>query len=512
MEDVLRTPSPDNAEDTSRKKRQEPDDGHSPHDVKRQDQDQGMLVGSDALTEVSQNSSSKKWSYKLTTTHPNGFVSPQSVLRALVQKGTSVSFTSVKVTESRKIILLRVKDEHEPRIFNSLLKHVPEVAQELSMGLTVEYFKARTERPDPTACHAILRNVPNFVTEKEVHDELEWNYGDGSVEKVMRVVSRTTRLPTSMIRIMCTSKETAEDIISNGLQICGLMIRGEKAFSTPKIVRCYRCQDIGHIQHACNKPFKCGKCAESHHTRECPVHDPNLWKCGNCNGTHAMWYHGCPANVEHTKTTRNIASNEQTPIEIDAPTMAESSDGLGQNTRTYSAAVKSSATQQIPRCKEIEQVKDEFNKLIKGMEQKFISKIETLTEEVEHLKNENSKLREDLESLEDIHHQTKRNESHLYGINERTCVINDKLTQTKEQIEENHNALVMDIQWMTAYLCNVTNEKTLKTVHQKRLKDSSLGAHFKAMKRDSVEGGGKATVTGTPWTAAKPNQKTTTKT
>lgn len=54
-----------------------------------------------------------------------------------------------------------------------------------------------------------------------------------------------------------------------------------------QIMRCFNCQQIGHIQSQCNNPAFCGNCAFKHQTRNCQGQSSH--KCVNC---HAAWTRG----------------------------------------------------------------------------------------------------------------------------------------------------------------------------------------------------------------------------
>lgn len=48
------------------------------------------------------------------------------------------------------------------------------------------------------------------------------------------------------------------------------------------VVRCFKCQGIGHIGMVCrDEEQTCGRCAEKHKTENCRVNDENV-KCCNC--------------------------------------------------------------------------------------------------------------------------------------------------------------------------------------------------------------------------------------
>ncbi|OSC98665.1 hypothetical protein PYCCODRAFT_1447257 [Trametes coccinea BRFM310] len=61
--------------------------------------------------------------------------------------------------------------------------------------------------------------------------------------------------------------------------------------------RCARCQSYdGHFARDCKAEDNvCATCAGAHRSADCPVQDPQLFRCANCKEDgHAAWDHSCP--------------------------------------------------------------------------------------------------------------------------------------------------------------------------------------------------------------------------
>ena len=56
-----------------------------------------------------------------------------------------------------------------------------------------------------------------------------------------------------------------------------------------RVRQCYKCNQWGHTQSACGKQARCGICAGSHNTRECPKERVS---CVNCGKPHRAWQRG----------------------------------------------------------------------------------------------------------------------------------------------------------------------------------------------------------------------------
>lgn len=78
------------------------------------------------------------------------------------------------------------------------------------------------------------------------------------------------------------------------------------------IPQCKRCQQYGHTQNNCMRPYRCVKCADSHKTTECPKVDRNTpAKCALCLGDHPANFKGCEVFLEIQK--RKLGKRTNTP-------------------------------------------------------------------------------------------------------------------------------------------------------------------------------------------------------
>ena len=102
-----------------------------------------------------------------------------------------------------------------------------------------------------------------------------------------------------------------------------LGLRDVSKFSKP-ILRCYKCQQFGHVQNKCKNNQKCGICAESHSTEICinkkSQNLPVNTKCAGCGLKHEARYVNCSKRVEYAhkisnKSTDRLSSNKKVNIE-----------------------------------------------------------------------------------------------------------------------------------------------------------------------------------------------------
>lgn len=94
--------------------------------------------------------------------------------------------------------------------------------------------------------------------------------------------------------------ETANLIIKNGLEVCGVKIRPEKLKQDP--LQCLKCRRWGHFATNCTETVDaCGTCGENHRTTRC--NNPDKRHCVSCNSdSHASWDRNCPEFIRR----RNI--------------------------------------------------------------------------------------------------------------------------------------------------------------------------------------------------------------
>ena len=86
----------------------------------------------------------------------------------------------------------------------------------------------------------------------------------------------------------------ANELITVGMIKIGFStVMVEKYAPPKKVIRCFKCSQLGHMMQSCKNSEKCGKCAQAHKTSECtsPKED---FKCVNCAQNHASYDKSCP--------------------------------------------------------------------------------------------------------------------------------------------------------------------------------------------------------------------------
>jgi Associated with zinc fingers len=136
----------------------------------------------------------------------------------------------------------------------------------------------------------VMRNIPSFVEEIELQDELvDKGY---VVEKVTQMTSHKTKskLPRYIISL---KKEGIYEDIFKIKTLLHARVRVEK-YQQRSILQCFNCQEFSHGARACRRPPACLHCAGPHDTRHCVNKETCTPKCANCSGPHKAFDRSCP--------------------------------------------------------------------------------------------------------------------------------------------------------------------------------------------------------------------------
>jgi len=106
------------------------------------------------------------------------------------------------------------------------------------------------------------------------------------------VIRRRPRQTKVHVVISLTSADTANSIIKEGLDICGVRTRAEKTKQEP--LQCLKCRGWEHKAQDCKAQSEtCGTCGENHRTSACK--NKEILFCASCKtNAHASWDRTCP--------------------------------------------------------------------------------------------------------------------------------------------------------------------------------------------------------------------------
>ena len=203
-----------------------------------------------------------------------------------------------------------------PKDCNSLLKEnaFPESCE---LGCNI---KARVPKSQQITHQVVIINVDVEVTQEEMEEILTRQ--SFPFKMVKRIHSRERNMPTRMIRLIVQDEITKKRLLRDGINLDQMHYKCvpalEDSKSTPKVMQCYKCQEIGdHLSGRCTKQQKCVLCAGPHRKAECTAKKES-YKCANCSGQHAAWSQECSwlkqaSNMKRTPTLAQVASATVTP-------------------------------------------------------------------------------------------------------------------------------------------------------------------------------------------------------
>ena len=111
---------------------------------------------------------------------------------------------------------------------------------------------------------------------------------------ITRLLNRITKHPLPVIKITFNDRESAQLCLRNGNYILGnhFQCHPKRIY---KVVRCFNCQQFGHIAKACLNAPRCVQCCKwnySDDSYQLLCYNPPC--CANCNSSHRADSHFCP--------------------------------------------------------------------------------------------------------------------------------------------------------------------------------------------------------------------------
>ena len=113
-----------------------------------------------------------------------------------------------------------------------------------------------------------------------------------AVSSIDRVISRKLGRPSKFVKVV-TNRVSADNLLSTGLQINGVVCKVETKHSNP-VIRCFGCQRFGHSISNCLSPVRCEQCSGQHYNVNCA----DCAVCSNCKGNHPASYELCPEYIK----------------------------------------------------------------------------------------------------------------------------------------------------------------------------------------------------------------------
>ena len=149
----------------------------------------------------------------------------------------------------------------------------------------------------------IVKHVWGDQTEEEIEEEILSNYPCKEVSffkkngKYMGIIKIIFNTPEDLIK-------TTEERI----KIFEQRYLVEEYIFKPRVIKCNKCQNFGHIARLCLSEERCGKCTENHETKSCIV-QPKDYKCCHCKGNHETGDKDCQTMKNKEEQIKNRQHN-----------------------------------------------------------------------------------------------------------------------------------------------------------------------------------------------------------
>lgn len=117
----------------------------------------------------------------------------------------------------------------------------------------------------------------------------ESNSHEGEEVRAMKVhwLSRVSEKTVGSITIYLETAEMRDRLLGRGVVILGANAATPKPFIKQiQPLRCFNCNQYGHMQHSCQRAPRCGNCAEHHQTRNCKGTLAD--RCAACHGAYKV--------------------------------------------------------------------------------------------------------------------------------------------------------------------------------------------------------------------------------
>ena len=139
--------------------------------------------------------------------------------------------------------------------------------------------------PKKALSHPSKLVVPGVPQNISIHTILDNNTG---IDLARRLIFNGHI--TNTLVLTPVSEEAAHFILKNGLKAEDITYKAHPKRNT-KIVRCFRCQQFGHISSRCTRSHStCGSCAGDHNSSQCKTKSHS---CSNCGKNHPAWSPHC---------------------------------------------------------------------------------------------------------------------------------------------------------------------------------------------------------------------------
>jgi hypothetical protein len=159
-------------------------------------------------------------------------------------------------------------------------------------SVKVEYPKCEVQSK------GVIGGIPTDVSEKEIQEACSSN-GVQSVRRLKRKVEG--KWEDSWSVCLTFSRKYLPPEICIGYEMYQVKPYVEK------VVRCFKCQRLGHMTSTCKGKVRCVRCGGSHTFEQCT--GSIEIKCCRCGENHSAAYEGCET-IKHVKRINTIKAKQ----------------------------------------------------------------------------------------------------------------------------------------------------------------------------------------------------------
>lgn len=131
-------------------------------------------------------------------------------------------------------------------------------------------------------CKGVIYGVPIHVNVREIVESIKVE--NSTVKSVRRMTKGVEKKETESVLIEFEENEIPKQVY------VGFVRYNVREYIT-KPMRCYKCQEFGHIAKMCKGKQRCARCGGEHEYGKCG--EGTKPKCCNCGGNHSVAYWGC---------------------------------------------------------------------------------------------------------------------------------------------------------------------------------------------------------------------------
>lgn len=147
----------------------------------------------------------------------------------------------------------------------------------------------------------VIYGIPLTVNMKELVENLRMK--NRSVKSAVRMTRGKEKVETESVLVEFETKDVPKEVYY------GFMRYSIREY-VPKPMRCYNCQEFGHMANVCKGKRRCARCSGDHEYGKCG--EEVRPKCCNCGGNHSVAFWGCEVmkkevKVQQIKIQRNIS-------------------------------------------------------------------------------------------------------------------------------------------------------------------------------------------------------------